>query len=167
MRQLHILFNSAKTWHLIVYWFLCFAPNLPELNLKLFWTSEQNNFRFSSGKFGAKHRNQQTNTCQVLAELNKIWSCLIFIKLYLISITLITQLKCKCCKTQLLIQLSMLLNCCIKHQHKKLRNKSTAITFLLVKKMQTLPFLLMVALKTDYKSNFYVYHVMGPSELST
>ena len=37
--------------------------------------------------------------------------------------------------------------------------------------MQTLPFLLikksMVAIKTDYKSNFYVYHVMGPSKLST
>ena len=67
MRQLHILFNSAKTWHVIVCWFLCFAPNLPELNLKLFWTSEQNNFRFSSGKFGGKHRNQQTIPCQVLA----------------------------------------------------------------------------------------------------
>ena len=39
-------------------------------------------FRFSSGKFGGKHRNQQTIICQVLAELNKIWSCLIFIKLY-------------------------------------------------------------------------------------
>ena len=25
----------------------------------------------------------------------------------------------------------------------------------------------MVAIKTDYKSNFYVYHVMGPSKLST
>ena len=59
-----------------------FPSNLSELNLKLFWTSEQNNFRFSSGKFGGKHRNQQTITCQVLAELNKIWSCLIFIKLY-------------------------------------------------------------------------------------
>ena len=82
MRQLHILFNSAKTWHVIVFWFLSFAPNLPELSLKLFWTSEQNNFGFSSGKFGAKHRNQQTITCQVLAESNKIWSCLIFIKLY-------------------------------------------------------------------------------------
>ena len=76
MRQLHILFNSAKTWHVIVCWFLCFPPNLPELNLKLFWTSEQNNFRFSSGKFGEKHRNQQRITCQVLAELNKIWRCL-------------------------------------------------------------------------------------------
>ena len=41
MRQLHILFNSAKTWHEIVCWFLCFAPNLPELSLKLFWTPEQ------------------------------------------------------------------------------------------------------------------------------
>ena len=30
MRQLHILFNSAKTWHVIVCWFLCFAPNLPK-----------------------------------------------------------------------------------------------------------------------------------------
>ena len=78
-RQLHILFNSAKTWHVIVCWFLCFPSNLPELNLKLFWSDVQNNFRFSSGKFGGKHRNQQTITCQVLAELNKIWSCLIFI----------------------------------------------------------------------------------------
>ena len=67
MRQLHILFNSAKTWHVIVCWSLCFPPNLPELNLKLFWTSEQINFRFSSGKFGGKHRNQQTIACQVLA----------------------------------------------------------------------------------------------------
>ena len=46
MRQLHILFNSAKTWHVIVGWFLCFSTNLPELNLKLFWTSEQNNCGF-------------------------------------------------------------------------------------------------------------------------
>ena len=46
IRQLHILFNSAKTWHVIVCWFLCFASNLPELNLKLFWTSEQN-YQFS------------------------------------------------------------------------------------------------------------------------
>ena len=37
--QLHILFNSAKTWHVIVCWFLCFPRiylNLPELNLRLF-----------------------------------------------------------------------------------------------------------------------------------
>ena len=51
MRQFHILFNSAKTWHVIVSSFLCFPQNLPELNLKLFWTLEQNNLRFSSGKF--------------------------------------------------------------------------------------------------------------------
>ena len=82
MRQLHILFNSAKRWHVIVCWFLWFSPNLPELRKKLFWTSEQNNFLCSSGRFGGKYRNQQTITCQVLAELNKIWSCLIFTKLY-------------------------------------------------------------------------------------
>ena len=82
MRQLHILFNSAKTWHVIVCWFLCFALNLPELSLKLFFSDVQNNFKLSSGKFGAKDRNQQTITCQVLAELNKMWSCLIFTKLY-------------------------------------------------------------------------------------
>ena len=56
--------------------------------LKLFWSDVQNNFRFSSGKFGGKHRNQQTITCQVLAEINKIWSCLIFIKLYSLCISL-------------------------------------------------------------------------------
>ena len=81
MRQLHISFNSAKTWHVIVCWFLCFPLNLPELNLKLFCSDVQNNFKFSSGKFGENRRNQHTITCQVLAELNEIWSCLIFIKL--------------------------------------------------------------------------------------
>ena len=82
MRQIHISFNSAKTWRVIVCWFLCFAPNLPELNPKLFCSDVQNKFRFSSGKFGAKHRNQQNHQRQVLAGLNEIWSCLIFIKLY-------------------------------------------------------------------------------------
>ena len=71
MRQLHI---SFRTWRVIVCCFLCFPPNLPKLNLKLFCSYVQNNFRFSSGKFRGKHRNQQTITCQVLAELNKIWS---------------------------------------------------------------------------------------------
>ena len=52
MRQLHVLFNSAKTWHVIVCWLLCFPLNLPDLNLKLFCSDVQNNFRFSSGKFG-------------------------------------------------------------------------------------------------------------------
>ena len=67
---------------MIVCWFLCFPPNLPELNLKLFCSDVQNNFRFSAGKFREKHRNQQTITftCQFLAEMNKIWSCFIFIK---------------------------------------------------------------------------------------
>ena len=51
---------------------LCFAPNLPELNLKLFCSDVQNNFWLSSGKFGAKHSNHQTITFQVLAELNKV-----------------------------------------------------------------------------------------------
>jgi hypothetical protein len=99
IRKLHIFFNSAKTGHVIVCWFLCFPP---ELNLKLFWTSEQNNFRFSSGKFGGKHKNQQTISCQVLAELNKkIWSCLIFIKLYIPSnliIDFILWIDCECSK---------------------------------------------------------------------
>ena len=38
-----------------------FSPNLSELNLKLFCSDIQNNFRLSSGKFWGKHRNQQTN----------------------------------------------------------------------------------------------------------
>ncbi len=83
MRQLHILFNSAKTWHVIVCWFLCFPPNLPELCKKLFCSDVQNNFLRSSGKFRENHRNQQTITCHLLAELNRIWSCLILIKLYM------------------------------------------------------------------------------------
>ena len=93
MRQLHISFNSAKTWHVIVCCFLCFAPNLPELNQKLFCSDVQNKFMLSSGKFGAKNRNQQTITCQVLAELNKIWSCLIFIQLYIILQILVQSSK--------------------------------------------------------------------------
>ena len=59
-----------------------YPPNLAELNLKLFCSDVQNNFRFSLGNFWGKCRNQQTTTCQVLAELNEIWSYLIFIKLY-------------------------------------------------------------------------------------
>ena len=35
-----------------------------------------------TGKNREKRKNQQTIRCQVLAQLNKIWSCLIFIKLY-------------------------------------------------------------------------------------
>ena len=47
MRQLHILFNSAKTCHVIVCWFLCFPLNLPDLNLIFFCSDVQNNLRFS------------------------------------------------------------------------------------------------------------------------
>ena len=61
MRQLHILFNSAKTWHEIVCWFLCFSLNLPELIIKLFRKSEQNNFMISSGKFGEKTQKSTNN----------------------------------------------------------------------------------------------------------
>ena len=86
-------FNSAKTWHVIVWWFLCFSPNLPKLNLKLFCSDVKNKFRFSSGKFEAKHRNQLTIICQVLAELFKIWSCLIFIQLYPASSVRLTHLR--------------------------------------------------------------------------
>ena len=93
LRQLHISFNSAKTWHVIVWWFLCFSPNLPKLNLKLFCSDVKNKFRFSSGKFEAKHRNQLTIICQVLAELFKIWSCLIFIQLYPASSVRLTHLR--------------------------------------------------------------------------
>ena len=60
------------------------APYLIQFsqNPQLFCSDVQNNLRFSSGKFGEQHRNQQTISSQVLAELNKIWSFLIFIKLY-------------------------------------------------------------------------------------
>ena len=71
----------AKWLLLILLLYYLYSSMFYSIQPKL-WTSEQNNFRFSSGKFGGKHRNQQTITCQVLAELNKIWSCLIFIKLY-------------------------------------------------------------------------------------
>ena len=57
--QLHIFFSSAKTWRVIVCWFLCFPPTLPELCLKLFCSDAQNNSKFSSGKLRGKHRNQQ------------------------------------------------------------------------------------------------------------
>ena len=65
MRQLHTFFYQTKTWHVIVCWFLCFTPfslNLPDLNLKLFWTSKQNNFRFKSGKFRGKWGKTQKST---------------------------------------------------------------------------------------------------------
>ena len=47
MRQLHILFNSAKTWHVDFCVFPQISSDLPELNLKLFCSDVKNNFRFS------------------------------------------------------------------------------------------------------------------------
>ena len=63
-----------------------FSLNLPELNLKIFWTAEENNFRFSSGKFREKRGKTQKSTNNLMSSfglIEKIWSCLIFIKLYL------------------------------------------------------------------------------------
>ena len=44
-------FYQTKRWHGNVCWFLCFYLNWHDRNLKLFWTSNQNNFRFWSCKF--------------------------------------------------------------------------------------------------------------------
>ena len=46
MRQLHSLFNEAKTWHWIVCWFLCIYLFLPVFawcahKIVLFWSAEQ------------------------------------------------------------------------------------------------------------------------------
>ena len=50
------------------------------------WNSFEHQNRTTLGSalvnLGEKHKNQQTITCQVLAGLNKTWSCIIFIKLY-------------------------------------------------------------------------------------
>ena len=81
-RQLHIFSIKPKLdMQLFVDFYVStrFGLNLSDRNLKLFWTSIQNNFRFRSRKFSQKrlNRNQQTITCQLLAKLNEIWSCLI------------------------------------------------------------------------------------------
>ena len=55
--------------------------NMRQLQSPHFIQFSQNLTCDCSGKFVVKHKNQQTITCQVLAELNKIWSCLILIKL--------------------------------------------------------------------------------------
>jgi hypothetical protein len=54
MRQLHIFSNKPKIdMRLFVDFcvFPHFSLNLPELNLKLFFSAVQNNFRFNSGTF--------------------------------------------------------------------------------------------------------------------
>ena len=66
-RQLHIFSIKPKLdMQLFVdfYVFTRFWLNLSDRNLKLFWTSKQNNFRFRSRKFSQKGV--------------KMWSCLIF-----------------------------------------------------------------------------------------
>ena len=80
-RFLSPIFN----WHL---WYrlrwLNISPNLPELNLKLFRMSEQNNSRFSSGKF--REINKQSHV--------KFW--LIWIKYGAVSYSLsCTYLICR------------------------------------------------------------------------
>jgi hypothetical protein len=62
---MHTIYNDLIA--IVPHWdflpkFLCFSPNLPELNIKLFCSDVQNNKRFRAGKFGGKDRNQQTIT---------------------------------------------------------------------------------------------------------
>jgi hypothetical protein len=62
-----------------------FSLNLPELNLKLVSSPVQNNFRFSSGKFREKQEKTLISSKNIMSSvglIEKIWSCLIFIKLY-------------------------------------------------------------------------------------
>ena len=82
-------------------WFLCFYLNLPDLNLKLFWTSKQNNFRFWSGKFSqiqVKTQKSTNNPMSSFGLIEKIWSCLIFMKLYVLTTYLYLSIFCLCCK---------------------------------------------------------------------
>ena len=62
---------------MIVYWFSWISLFLPVVNLKLFCFYLQNNFLFTPLVNSGKNRE-----IQVLAWLKKIWSCLLFIKLY-------------------------------------------------------------------------------------
>ena len=73
--------------------FPCFYQFLNDVIIKLFcfdrhfvafWSAEQfyDHFMQEPSKNWEIQLNQQTIWSQVLAELNKIWSCLIFIKLY-------------------------------------------------------------------------------------
>ena len=77
-RQIHIFFNWAQTWQLIVCLLLCFSPFLPVFHQKLFYFDVQNNFRHKTGK-NREHKSKQTISCHVLALLKKTWICLIFI----------------------------------------------------------------------------------------
>ena len=58
------------------------APYFIQFNSNCFEYQNRTIFGSAQVNSGEKHRNQQTITCQVLAEINRIWSCFIFIKLY-------------------------------------------------------------------------------------
>ena len=84
-RQLHIFSIKPKLdMQLFVdfYVFTRFWLNLSDRNLKLFWTSKQNNFRFRSSKFSQKWVKTQKSTNNRMSSfglIENIWSCLIFI----------------------------------------------------------------------------------------
>ena len=61
-----------------------FSLNLPELNLKLFRTAEENNFRFSSCKFREKQVKTQKSTNNLMSSfglIEKKYGAVSFIKL--------------------------------------------------------------------------------------
>ena len=106
MRQLHVF--SIKPKHdmrLFVdfYVFYHFSLNLPELNLKLFYSADQNNFRFISGKFRGKHRNQQTISCQIFAQLKNYGAVcyLLSCNIPIVSASFSACLHVNFCKTEL------------------------------------------------------------------
>jgi hypothetical protein len=73
MRKIHIFFNQAKTWQLIVcllLFFPCSYLNLPLLHQKVFCFDVQNIFWHKRGKFRreqGKHKSKQTITYHFLA----------------------------------------------------------------------------------------------------
>ena len=90
MRELQILFNQPKTWHRIVCWlswiYLFLPVLLHDVIIKLFCRSKQKSLwshHATTGKNREIQLKQQTIRCQVLDSLNKIWSRLISINLYL------------------------------------------------------------------------------------
>ena len=57
------------------YVFPCFFLSLPELNLKLFSSAVQNNFRFNSGKFREKWGKTQKSTNNLTSSFGLIEKC--------------------------------------------------------------------------------------------
>ena len=78
MRQLQILIISAKTWHQIV---LAWSDHkiFLQIKTKQFYDQVMQELR----KNREIQLNKQTIWWQVLADMIKIWICLIFIKLYI------------------------------------------------------------------------------------